>query len=558
MTETLNQNTQKDYYWLNENSRRFLKRDYLKEGVEPEQRIRQIAERAEQLLQEPGFADKFEEYMKRGFYSLATPIWTNFGENRGFPISCFNSGAVPDTMEGILYKAAEVGIQTKNGGGTSAFFGKLRSRGSDISVGGTSSGPVHFMEIYNSISNVTTQGAARRGAFAAYLPVEHPDILEFLKIRSDGHPIQDISIGVTITDEWMKKLLDGDKDCRKIWAAIIKKRYESGYPYLFFTDTANNNAPEVYRKNNRTIYSSNVCSEISLSTLDDESFVCCLSSINLERWDDLKETDAIETLTWFLDAVMEEFIQKSANTMFMEHPRNFAVRQRAIGIGVLGWHSFLQSKMLSFDSMDAKYLNVEIFKTLDNKSLEATKKLADKFGEPELLKGTGLRNTTRLAVAPTTSSSFILGQVSQSIEPLNSNYFVKKLAKGNFTYKNPYLKEVLKNHGQDNRETWSQILTDGGSVQKLKFLTKEEKEVFKTFSEIPQKEIIIQAAQRQKYIDQSQSLNLMIPPNIPPKQVSELLIEAWKMGVKTLYYQRSANPAQQLARSLNSCKSCEG
>lgn len=299
------------------------------------------------------------------------------------------------------------------------------------------------------------------------------------------------------------------------------------------------------------------CSEITLQSKSDESFVCVLSSLNLLHWDEIKETDAVETLVYFLDTVNQEFVDKTKDMRFMEAPHEFAKNQRALGMGVLGWHSFLQSKMIPFESLDAKMLNSQIWKTIRDKADQASKDLASLFGEPELLKGYGRRNVTTIAVAPTTSSSFILGQVSPSIEPLNSNYFVKKLAKGSFTFKNPFLKEVLKNSKNDTDEVWKSILIRGGSVQHLDFLTSDEKSVFKTFGEISQKEIIIQAAQRQNYIDQSQSLNIMIPPETKPKEVSDLLIEAWKMGIKTLYYQRSANPAQELSRNIMTCTSCE-
>ena len=289
----------------------------------------------------------------------------------------------------------------------------------------------------------------------------------------------------------------------------------------------------------------------------DNSFVCVLSSLNLLHWDEIKDTDAVETMVQFLDAVCEEFISKTEGVKYMEAARNFAISQRALGLGALGWHSYLQSKMIAFESMQAKLLNTEIWKTIRDRADKATEKMAKDYGEPELLKGYGRRNVTTLAVAPTTSSSFILGQVSPSIEPLNSNYFVKNLAKGKFTYKNPYLKEVLKKYEKNTDEVWKTVLVKGGSVQHLNFLTKEEKDVFKTFGEISQKEIVIQAAQRQKYIDQAQSLNIMIPPSTSPKDVNSLLIEGWQMGVKTFYYQRSANPAQELARSILTCSSCE-
>jgi ribonucleoside-diphosphate reductase alpha chain len=546
----------KNIYWLNKDSRKFLERGYLLKDETAEQRMRDISESAEKILKLKGFADKFESYMHKGFYSLSSPIWANFGRKRGLPISCFGS-FIGDTMEDIMNKVSEVALMTKHGGGTSAFFGALRGRGQPISSGGESTGSVHFMELFDKLMNVVSQGNVRRGSFAAYLPIDHPDIEEFLKIRGEGHEIQETSIGVCVSDAWMKKMVEGDKEARRIWGLVIKKRFESGYPYIFFSDTANKNAPKVYKDKGLKINASNLCSEIFLSSSEDESFVCDLSSLNLEKWDEIKETDAIETLVYFLDAVMSEFIDKTEGMQFMEAPRKFAINQRALGVGVLGWHSLLQSKMISFESMEAKFLNTEIWQTIRKKADAATTDLAVKYGEPPLLEGYGRRNSTTLAVAPTTSSSFILGQVSPSIEPLNSNYFVKDLAKGKFTFKNSYLEKILKEKGKNDDDTWKSILVHGGSVQHLDFLTPQEKEVFKTFGEISQKEIIIQASQRQKYIDQGQSLNVMIPPKTPPKEVNQLIIFAWEQGIKSLYYQRSANPAQELARSILTCSSCE-
>lgn len=550
-----------DIYWLNKDSRKFLQRGYLLEDETPEQRISDIAKTAQKILVEftcdTKFAKKFEDYMHRGFYSLASPIWSNFGRKRGLPISCFGS-YIEDTIESILgTKHAEVAIMTKNGGGTSGYFGEIRGRGEPFSSDGESTGSVHFMESYNKLMSVVSQGNVRRGSFAAYLPIDHKDIEEFLQIRSEGNEIQDLSIGVCVSDSWMKSMLEGDKEKRRIWGLVIKKRFESGYPYIFFSDNANKQAPKVYKDKKMKINHSNLCSEIMLPNSPDESFVCDLSSMNLEKWEEWKDTDAVETMVWFLDAVMTEFINKTEGMAFMDAPRKFAIRHRALGLGVLGWHSLLQSKMIAFESMEAKFLNNTIWKTIRERADKATEDLAKKFGEPELLEGYGRRNTTTLAVAPTTSSSFILGQVSPSIEPHNSNYYVKDLAKGKFTYKNPYLKKLLKEKGKHDDETWDSILKHGGSVQHLDFLSEQEKDVFKTYAETSQKEIIIQAASRQKYIDQGQSLNVLIPAGTPPKAVNELMIFAWEQGIKSLYYQRSTNPAKELARSIMTCKSCE-
>lgn len=547
----------KNYYWLNEDSRTFLENGYLLEGETVEQRINDIAKTAESYLGISGFADKFESYMARGFFSLASPVWANFGRERGLPISC-NGVYVSDTMDAILEKQCEVGMQTKHGSGTSGYFGGVRGRGASISSGGESSGAVHFMELFNTVTSVVSQSSVRRGSFAAYLPIDHPDIKEFLRIRGEGHPIQEMSFAVTVTDAWMKEMVGGDMGKRQLWGSVIKKRYETGYPYIFFQDNANNQAPDCYKDKGMKIYASNLCNEISLPSKEDESFVCCLSSLNLYRWDDIQYTDAVQVLTMFLDAVMEEYIQKTEKIPFMEPSHNFAKRHRAIGMGVLGWHSFLQSRMIPFESMEAKLLNGQIFSHIRRCSEKATKHLAEVLGEPLYCEGYERRNTTTLAIAPTTSSSFILGQVSPSIEPLNSNYFTKDLSKGKFRYRNPELEKMLEEKGENKDEVWKSILVKGGSVQHLEFLTREEKDVFKTFGEISQKEVVIQAVQRQKYIDQGQSLNIMVPPKTPFKEVNQLMVYGWENGVKGFYYQRSANPSQELARSILTCTSCEG
>ena len=545
-----------DFFWLNDDSRTFLSRGYIDGDKTAEERIRDIGEAAADILNSYEFSDKFCTYMARGYYSLSSPVWSNFGTTKGLPISC-NGVYVEDRMESILGKTAEVGMQTKMGAGTSAYLGSLRSRGTAINTGGTADGPVHFANLLETTVDIIAQGNVRRGSCAVYLDIESPDILEFLDTREEGSTIQNLSLGVTIGDEWMQSMIDGDADKRTVWARVLRKRRESGYPYLFFKDTVNNNKPQVLKDKERTIWASNLCSEIALPSAHDESFVCNLASMNLLTYDEWKLTDAVETMITFLDAVMTEYIRKTRGIQFMESSHNFAVRWRALGLGQLGWHSYLQSKGIAFESFDAMLLNTEIAKTIKERSIRASQDLAQKYGEPEGMKGYGLRNLTVAAIAPTTSSSFILGQVSPSIEPLASNYFTKDLAKGKFTYRNPYLKDVLAKHEQDNEETWVSILKRGGSVQHLDFLTQDEKDVFKTFSEISPLIIVQQAAARQKHIDQAQSLNILIHPDVSAKDVNALLIEGWKLGVKTFYYQRSANPAQELVRDIMNCAACE-
>lgn len=546
------------FEWANEDSRTFLSRGYIDGNMTVEERVRNIAQAAEKSLgiEDTGWSDKFYDYMSRGFYSLSSPVWANYGTQKGLPISC-NGVYIDDDMESILGKVAEVGMQTKMGAGTSGYFGALRSRGTPIKSGGTADGPVHFMNLTETTVDVVAQGNVRRGSFAAYLDIESPDIMEFLECREEGSSIINLSLGVTIGDEWMQSMIDGDADKRTIWARILRKRRESGYPYLFFKDTVNNARPKALRDQNIPIWASNLCSEIALPSSEDESFVCNLASMNLLKYDEWKETDAVEVMIWFLDAVMEEYIEKTDGIKFMEASNNFARRWRALGLGQLGWHSYLQSRMIPFESFEAHMLTVEISKFIEDRSHAASKELAIEYGEPEGMLGYGMRNLTTCAIAPTTSSSFILGQVSPSIEPLASNYFTKDLAKGKFTYRNPYLDAVINEYPVDHKEVWMSILKHGGSVQHLDFLSDNEKSVFKTFSEITPLVIVQQAGARQKYIDQAQSLNIMIHPDVSAKDVNALIIEGWKLGVKTFYYQRSANPAQELVRDIMNCAACE-
>ena len=556
------------FEWLNDNSRKFLAAGYLGEGINAEERIANIAKRAEEILEMPGFADKFYNYMSEGYYSLASPVWSNFGKERGLPISCFGSH-IDDDIGNILYTQSEVGMMSKLGGGTSGYFGKIRHRGAEIKNNGEASGAVHVMRLFESMVDVVSQGSVRRGRFSPYLPVDHPDIMEFLEIGTEGNPIQELTHGVTVTNDWMQEMIDGDVEKRTVWAKVIQSRGEMGYPYIFFTDNANNGAADVYKDKKLPIYASNLCTEIMLPSDHNWSFVCVLSSINLLHYDKWKNTDAIETMIYFLDTLVTEFIEKldryknSPNRddqqtfLFMERAYNFAKENRALGMGVLGWHSLLQSKMHAFDSQEAYDLNSEIFRTIKEKSYKASEYLATKFGEPKLLKGYGRRNTTLNAIAPTTSSAFILGQVSQGIEPIWSNIYVKDIAKIKVTVKNPFLTELLKEKGMDTPEVWKSIRDRDGSVQHLEFLSENEKEVFKTYSEIDQMSIIYQAANRQNHLDQGQSLNIIIHPDTSTKEINKIHITAWKLGLKSLYYQHSMNAAQKFKQKKD-CESCEG
>lgn len=556
------------YAWLTPESQQFLEMDYLAPGQTVDQRVDQICNHAAAVLGRPGFAARFKANVRRGWYSFASPVWANFGLDRGLPISCFGAD-IGDSVKSICQAHFEASMMSKYGGGTSGYFGRIRPRGSAIKDNGTSAGSVNFMRMFDTMVTVISQGSTRRGEYAAYQDVDHPDVLEFLAIRAEGNPIQKLLTGLCVPDAFMERMIAGDAQARKVWAAVLESRARTGFPYLLFVDNVNRGTVDVYRDKGMRINHSNVCSEIMLpddagDTLTEqaaggepgESFVCDLGSMNVRHFDAWKDTDAVELKVAFLDAVMTDFIDRARNKSGMERAVRFAERHRALGLGQLGWHDYLQSKMVPFESMEAKRLNVEVAATIRRQAWAASAKLAAEYGEPELLKGYGRRNTTLTAIAPTKSSSFILGGTSEGIEPHRANYYIKDLQKGKFTVANKALAALLAEKGQDSPWTWDSILKNGGSVQHLDCLNENEKAVFKTFAEISPKEIVIQAAQRQKYVDQGQSLNLIIDPKVPLKDVNALYIEAWRLGVKSLYYQINQNAAQQLGRSILSCESC--
>ena len=545
------------YWWKNSESEQILNRGYLLQGESVEGAIDRVCTAAAKNLFRPELKDAFKEMIERGWMSLSSPIWANMGTERGLPISCFNVH-VPDRIEDITHKLGEVIMQTKIGGGTSGYFGAMRERGSAVKDNGKSSGAVSFMKLFDTTMDTISQGGVRRGAFAAYLDIDHPDIEEFMSIKSIGSPIQNLFYAVCVPDYWLNEMIEGDMEKRKIWAKVLENRQQKGLPYIFFTDNVNRNKPQVYKDKAMMINASNLCSEIVLPSSKDESFICCLSSLNLEMYDEWKDTETVKLAIFFLDAVLEEFIKKTEGNYYLENANRFAKRHRALGLGVLGWHSYLQRNMIPFEGLESKQLTTTIFKDIQEKSEKATIELARIYGEPEVLEGYGRRNTTVLAIAPTTSSSAILGQASPGIEPMYSNYYKAGLAKGNFMRKNKYLEILLKEKGLDNEETWRSIMLNNGSVNHLKELSETEKNVFKTFKEISQLEIIQQASIRQKYIDQAQSLNLNIPADLPVKEVNNLILEAWKLGVKTLYYQRSQSVSKEMVTNLVSCSSCEG
>jgi ribonucleoside-diphosphate reductase alpha chain len=549
--------------WMTEEGFVSLTKGYLLPNETPKDMYERIAASAGSYYKDSSFwKEKFFNAMWKNWLCPASPIYSNMGTKRGLPVSC-NGMSVGDSLDSIFKKNHELAMLTKNGAGVSIYYGDVRGRNAPIAGNGKSEGVIPWMKCNDSTIISTSQGSTRRGAAAVYLPIEHIDIEEFINMR---RPVGDINRrcmnlnnGICISDEWMQSMVDGDVKKRELWKEILKARIESGEPYLFFTDTVNKNNPECYKQNNLNVNSSNLCCEINLFTDPDHTFVCCLSSLNLAKWDEWKDTDLPAVATRFLDAVLEEYIIKSKDIPGLESARKSAIKGRAIGIGVLGWHTLLQSKMIPFDSFDSMMLNAQIFKKIKTDSEKATQELALELGEPEWCKGFNRRNTHLQAVAPTVTNSLISGAVSAGIEPIAANIFALKSAKGTFIRKNKALQSLLEQLSQDTVETWKSIEKNNGSVQHLSFLNKEQKEVFLTAREINQFAIIKQAAQRQKYIDQAQSVNLFFASNASAKYINEVHMEAWKEGVKTLYYCRSEGVLRgdMASRSKEECAACE-
>jgi ribonucleoside-diphosphate reductase alpha chain len=543
--------------WLGQEQRTFLERGYLPEGQTPERRYEIIAETIERISGITGIKERFEGYISKNWVSFSTPVLANFGEPKNLPISC-NHGWIEDSLSSILGEIKNVGMMAKYGAGTAKNFSKIRPIGSQISGGGSSQSVIDWIRLYSEMIEKVSQGATRRGFFTAYLSLDHPEIDDFLKIGTEGHPIQNITTAVTIPKGYRQALADGDASKRRVWATVMKRRAEVGFPYILDEENCNKNCPSVYIDKGLWINNSNICIEAIEYADENKEFACCLSSVNAARYDEWKDDETfLIDMFIMLDCVITEYLQKGEGLEGMEKAMRFAKEHRSIGLGVLGFHSYLQSKMIPFGSLQSIAFNNEMFKKMREAGEKATKWMASNWGEPEMLKGYGRRNTSLLAQAPTKSTSFIMGGYSQGIEPLKSNYHTKDLAKVQVEYKNPHLEQILEQKGQNTKKVWKSILEHNGSVQHLDFLSEHEKNVFKTFSEISQKDVIILAANRQKYIDMGQSINLMIHPNTPPKEVNKLVMEAFDLGVKSLYYQYSINAVQEYNQELLHCSACE-
>ena len=562
-----------------------ISKGYLLAGETPKDAYWRVSTSVARRLGKPQMASKFFDYIWRGWLNLATPVLSNTGTDRGLPISCFGID-VADSIQDIGTKNLEMMLLAKHGGGVGIGINQIRPAGSKITQNGTSDGVVPFTKIYDSTILATNQGSVRRGAASVNLNIEHDDFDEWIEIREPKGDVNRQCLNlhqcVVVGDKFMRKLEDGNDEARRRWGKVLQKRKATGEPYIMYKGNVNKANPEAYKQNSLKVFMTNICSEITLHTDESHSFVCCLSSLNLSKYDEWKHTDLIYTATWFLDGVLEEFLQRAKNMRGFENSVRSAEKGRALGLGVLGWHTYLQQKGIPFDSLPAQFETRRIFSQLKIESERASRDMASEYGEPLWCVGTGMRNTHLRAVAPTVSNSKLAGNVSPGIEPWAANVFTEQTAKGTFIRKNKELEKVLRKVGINNKDTWDKILSDGGSIQGIDELDNwvycdgriinvsdcaegkevdKVKDVFKTFKEINQLELVRQAGVRQQYIDQSVSLNLAFPSVATPKWLNQVHMEAWKQGVKTLYYTRTESVLRgDIAQQAMDpdCISCDG
>ena len=545
---------------------------YLLDGETPRDAYYRVAKTVARRLYKPEMADKFFDYIWKGWLNLASPVLSNTGTDRGLPISCFGID-VADSIQDIGTKNLEMMLLAKHGGGVGIGINQIRPAGATITGNGTSDGVVPFCKIYDSTILATNQGSVRRGAASVNINIEHDDFEEWLEIREPKGDVNRQSLNLhqcaVVGDKFMRRLEQGDAEARNRWSQLLRKRKATGEPYIMFKGNVNKNNPPAYKTNGLKVHMTNICSEITLHTDETHSFVCCLSSLNLSKYDEWKDTNLIYDAIWFLDGVMEEFIQRAKGLRGFENAIRSATKGRPLGLGVLGWHTYLQSKGIPFEGLSAQYETRKIFSQIKIESERASRELAEVYGEPLWCVGTGMRNTHLRAVAPTVSNSKLSGNVSPGIEPWAANVFTEQSAKGTFIRRNPSLEQALEDVELNTERIWDQILRDGGSVQNIEELDDvligdwdtPIKEVYKTFKEINQLELVNQAGIRQQYIDQSVSLNLAFPSEATPKWLNKVHMEAWRKGVKTLYYTRTESVLRgDLAANAmdESCLSCDG
>jgi ribonucleoside-diphosphate reductase alpha chain len=561
-----------------------ISKGYCLPGETPRDAYWRVCTTVANRLKKPDLADKFFKYIWRGWLNLASPVLSNTGTERGLPISCFGID-VADSINDIGQKNLELMLLAKHGGGVGVCHNQIRPAGAEITDNGTSDGVVPFIKINDSTILATNQGAVRRGAASSNLNIEHGDFWEWLEIREPKGDINrqclNMNQCVIISDKFMRKVMEGDNDARSRFSAVQRKRRQTGQPYIMYRGNVNKQNPEAYKRNGLKVFMTNICSEITLHSDENHSFVCCLSSLNLSKYDEWKNTNLIYDATWFLDGVLEEFIQKAKYRKGFENSVRTAEKGRALGLGVLGWHTYLQQRGIAFEGLEAQYETRNIFSQIKIESERASRDLAEEYGEPLWCRDTGFRNTHLRAVAPTVSNSKLAGGISAGVEPVPANIWTDQSAKGTFIRKNSILEGFLEKIGHNNKKVWDKIMADGGSVQGLKFLDEwcfikgilvkckdvpefEEgvpfKDVFKTFKEINQLELVRQAGIRQQYIDQAVSLNLAFPKEASPKWINQVHLEAWKQGIKTLYYMRTESVLRGdiAAKAMEECVSCDG
>ena len=536
---------------------------YLLGNESPKDAYNRVCTTVAGRLDKPELAETFFEYIWNGWLCLASPVLSNTGTDRGLPISCFGID-VADSIIDIGQKNLEMMLLAKHGGGVGIGINQIRPAGANIKGNGTSDGVVPFCKIYDSTILATNQGSVRRGAASVNINIEHPDFDDWVEIREPKGDVNRQSLNLhqcaVIGDKFMRRLESGDSEARSKWGKLLQKRKATGEPYILFKGNTNKNNPQAYKQNALKVHMTNICSEITLHTDENHSFICCLSSLNLARYDEWKNTNIIYDSIWFLDGVLEEFIQKSKYRKGFENSVRSAEKGRALGLGVLGWHTYLQEKGLPFEGLLSQYETRKIFSQIKIESERASMALADVYGEPLWCVGTGMRNTHLRAVAPTVSNSKLSGNVSPGIEPWAANIFTEQSAKGTFIRKNPTLEIILEKQKLNTKEVWDKILADGGSVQDIKELDNDSKEVFKTFKELNQLELVRQAGIRQQYIDQSVSLNLAFPSEATPKWINKVHMDAWRKGVKTLYYMRTESVLRgDIANTaMDDCVACDG
>ena len=536
---------------------------YLLGSESPKDAYERVCNTVAKRLDKPELAKTFYEYIWNGWLCLASPVLSNTGTDRGLPISCFGID-VADSIIDIGEKNLEMMLLAKHGGGVGIGINQIRPAGALIKGNGTSDGVVPFCKIYDSTILATNQGSVRRGAASVNINIEHPDFEEWIEIREPKGDVNRQSLNLhqcaVVGDKFMRRLEQGDAEARKRWGKLLQKRKATGEPYVLFKGNTNKNNPTAYKQNALKVHMTNICSEITLHTDENHSFICCLSSLNLAKYDEWKNTNIIHDAIWFLDGVLEEFIQKAKYRKGFENSVRSAEKGRALGLGVLGWHTYLQERGLPFEGLLAQYETRKIFSQIKIESERASMALAETYGEPLWCVGTGFRNTHLRAIAPTVSNSKLSGNVSPGIEPWAANIFTEQSAKGTFIRKNPTLENILEKQKLNTKEIWDKILADGGSVQDIEGLSEDTKEVFKTFKELNQLELVRQAGIRQQYIDQSVSLNLAFPSEATPKWINKVHMDAWHKGIKTLYYMRTESVLRgDIAKdAMEDCVACDG